>query len=293
MLGGMDIAAAEAPVAPWIAVGVLLAVGGFLLAGIVAVLVSRRRSDRPTGQPPPVDDLQTFLESPPGSSATPHASRGDLVTLTAPPPAPSAPRTDTRPLGRAVVTAVAGVAVLLLAAAAVVAATATDSSSGRDDRTGPAEGPEEAEARMRFAGVVLQQHAVGVTVTYPEVELTSDGAAAVARLTLPTWNCLAAEAPNDPEDAGCVTGRTEYAELRSPDLEVTRTDDGMRFGGVFATTTRPTGGAPDETGRSYEIEVSLTVDGDLPPDRWSPADGTLELEDRRALAVEGELRVDA
>jgi hypothetical protein len=252
----------------WVAVGVLLAAAGLLVAALVGVLVARRRAEPPG--PAPVDDLQTFLESPPGSSAGARTHSGALVTLTAPAPAPA----SSRLLSRVVVGAVAGVAVLLLVAAAVVGWTASTTDDSR--RAG------DAEARMRFDGLVLQQQAVGVTVTYPEIELSSDGDESVAKLTLPTWNCLAAEAPDDPEAAGCVPGRTEFAELRSPDLVVQRTDHGIRFGGEFETTTRPTGGAPEGTGRSYAIAVSVTADGD----------GTLELEDRRVRAVESEVRID-
>src|SRR5688572_16802416 len=113
MLGAMETGA-------WVAVGVLIAAAGLLLAALVGVLVARRRAQPPT--PAPVDDLQAFLEAPPGSSAAVRAHSGDLVTLTAPPTAPAAAPSLTRPPGRAVIAAVVGVAVLLLAAAAVVAA---------------------------------------------------------------------------------------------------------------------------------------------------------------------------
>lgn len=143
---------------------------------------------------------------------------------------------------------------------------------------------------MTFAGLVLEERAVGVTATYPAVELTADRDGPVARLTLPTWNCLAAEAPDDPSAAGCVPSRTEYAELRAPDLEVTETGKGLRFTGQFPTETRPAGGPPEPTGRSYGIEVTVTADDEPRPGRWSPASGVLTLGDRETEAAEGELR---
>jgi hypothetical protein len=294
MLGAMDIAAAEAPVAPWIAVGVMLTLAAQLLVGMVVALVVRRRAAGPSAEPPPEDhdDLPGFFESPPGSTATGVPASTGFVALMAPPPAPVAapPRRTTGP----VLAAVLGVAVLLLVLAAVVAGT-TGTAPDRDDRAERSRAeprPAGIEARMRFAGVVLQQHAVGVTVAFAEVELASDRDGAVARLTLPTWNCLAPEAPDDPAAAGCVPARTEYAELRSPALDVTRTDDGMRFSGDFPSSTRPTGGAPEPTGRAYRIEVWATADRELPAGDWSPVGGILLVEDRATTSVDGEMRVD-
>jgi hypothetical protein len=297
MLVVMDIAAAQAPGAPWIAVGALLIVAALLLGGLAAILLVGRRADAPTPRSAPpsgvvVDDLPGFLDSPPGSTPTATGADGGFVTLTAPATPPAAPADPRRTSGR-VLTAVAGLAVLLLAAAAVVAAGTRVGSRGGDGRTGQTERSVTAEARMTFAGLVLEERAVGVTVTYPAVELTSDGARRVARLTLPTWNCLSADAPDDPAAAGCVPGRTEYAELRSPALDVTRTHDGIRFTGDFPTSTRPAGSAPEPTGRTYRIEVSATADSELRPGNWSPAGGTLELEDRATESVDGQLRVDA
>jgi hypothetical protein len=145
---------------------------------------------------------------------------------------------------------------------------------------------------MSFSGLVLEQRAVGVTATYPEVELTEDRDGPVARLMLPTWNCLSAEAPDEPEAAGCVPSRTEYAELRPPELEVARNDAGLHFGGHFPTSTRPTGSPPEPTGRTYPVEFRVTVDGNLCLRRRSAAAGVLVLGEREAVSVEGEVRAD-
>lgn len=316
MLIPMDIAAApisaaSASAAPWLAAGALLTLAALLLAGVVTALVLRRRSAMPAEevtprQEPVVDDLPGFLESPPGSTVAapavdppvaPHAALAP--PLTAPPlpggRPPTTPPARPRSVPAAVLAGVAGLAVLLVVAAAVVL-TSADSSRGPDSRADrQADGGRPrppAEVRMSFAGVVLEQRAVGVTATYPEVELTADRDGAVARLTLPTWNCLSAEAPDDPEAAGCVPARTEHAELRPPELEVTRSGGGLSFGGRFPTSTRPTGSGPEPTGRSYPVEVSIRGESDLCSGRRSPADGVLVLGTREAASVEGEIHSD-
>ena len=139
---------------------------------------------------------------------------------------------------------------------------------------------------MTFAGLVLEERAVGVTVTYPEVHVTADG----AELTLPTWNCLTADAPSDPADAGCVRSRTEYAELGVPDLDASRRHGTLRFSGNFATSTRPAGGVPEPTGRVYAVTVEVTPDRALRGGRWTHATGVLELADREVGSVDGEMR---
>jgi hypothetical protein len=299
MLDTMDIAGAAAPAAPWITVGVLLAVAALLLAGLGAALVVRRRAVWADRSAPPSDhlddDLPGFLESPPGTGAAASAV-GAHVALATPPAAPAPP--ERRRVPTAVLAAVAALAVVLLVVAVVVALDSTADSPDRDGRAGRPGGAGPAapspELRMTFAGLVLEERAVGVTAAYPELELTADGNGPVARLTLPTWNCLAAEAPDDPAAAGCVPSRTEYAELRPPDVDVdvTATGNGLRVAGTFPTETRPAGRAPEPTRRSYRIEVTATADGDPGSGLPAPATGALTLGNREAESVGGELRLD-
>jgi hypothetical protein len=289
MLDAMDIAGAAAPVAPWIAVGVLLAAAVLLLAGLATALAVRRRAARPeqpASAPDPVDDdLPGFLDSPPGTVATTPSAHAGHVALMAPAPAP-AEATPTR-VPTSVLATIAGLTALLVVAAAIVALTGGDGSPDRDgDR---AASPQAAEVRMSFAGLVLQQRAVGATVTYPELELTADDDGPVARLTLPTWNCLAAEVPDDPAAAGCTPSITEYAELRPPALELSEDADGLRLVGDFPATTRPTGGTPEPTGLVYPVEITMTADDEQRPGLRSSASGVFSLEDREAESVEGEL----
>lgn len=282
MLGAMDIA-----------VGVLLAVAGLVLVGLVAALVARRRAapPAPTATSDQVDDLQAFLESPPGSTAPTRSASDGVVALAAPPlraaPPPSPPR---RPVPTAVLAALAGLVVVLLVAAAVVAMASTGAGRGNGERR-EADAVASHQARLRFAGIVLEERAVGVTVSYPELVLEAGRDGPVASLELPTWNCLAADAPQDPVEAGCAAGRTEYAALRSPALQVAREDDGLRITGAFATATRPTGGEPEPTDRTYDVVVTVEPEGTAIADRWVPASGELELGGRRTALVEGELRV--
>jgi hypothetical protein len=111
---------------------------------------------------------------------------------------------------------------------------------------------------MTFGGVVLERQAVGVTVTYPSVSVTTHGLRALAHVRLPTFNCLAADAPADPVAAGCVPSVTQYADLPTPALRVT--DDGTRLAlaGDFATYVRPDGSAPVYTGRVYHLTITAT-----------------------------------
>jgi hypothetical protein len=285
MLGAMDIAGEPAATAPWIAVGILLAVAALLLAGLVAALVLRRRAAAPDPAPSVEDDLPGFLDSPPGTVATTSSARGDHVALMAPAQVP-AQASPTR-VPASVLATIAGLTALLVVAAAVVALAAGDGSPDRDgDR---AASPQAAEARMTFAGLVLQQRGVGVTVTYPELELTADDDGQVARLTLPTWNCLAAEAPDDPVAAGCIPAVTEYAELRPPALEVSEDADGLRLAGDFPATTQPTGGTPAPTGLVYPVEITMTAHDEQRPGQRSSASGVFSLEDREAESVEGDV----
>ncbi len=283
MLGAMDIA-----------VGVLLAAAGLVLVGLVAVLVARRRAAPPAAPATaePLDDLARFLESPPGSASSTRRAAPDGVVVLAAPPLPAAPAPPpSRPgVPVAVPPALAGLLLLLLIAAAVVATTSAGEGRRGDGDGRGAEAVAGDEARLRFGGLVLEERAVGVTVSYPELALDADPHGSVASLELPTWNCLAVEAPEDPVEAGCVPARTEYAELHSPDLRVTRDEDGLRIAGAFATATRSTGGDPEPTDRTYDMVVTVRPDGAAGADRWAPASGELELGDRRTTVVAGELR---
>jgi hypothetical protein len=286
-----------APVAAWMGIGALLATAAVLLVGLgVGWLVARRRAR--ASEPGPVDDLPSFLESPPGSSEVTGPASAVHVGLAA--SAPDAGRGPVAALPARAVAGAAAVAVLLLAVAGGLAATATSgdqrsaaaaatAGASRDDA--PAAG---TEARLRFAGVVLEQRAVGITATYPELHLVQVGGGPVARLTLPTWNCLSAAAPDDPVAAGCVPSRTEHAELGPPALDVTqdRAQDPveLRLAGSFRTTTRPTGGPPEATGRVYPIEVTVRA-GRSEPGRWAPAEGELLLGGRPTTSLDGRIRL--
>jgi hypothetical protein len=275
MLSGMDM--------PWPVLGVVLGVLLVLLAGLAAALVLRRR-DGDAGPDLREDDLPGFLESPPGSGAA--AAHTGWAVLSAPAPPASPPRPRRRD-AVVVLTVMAVTALLLVGVAAAVAA-----GSRHDGGRGHAERPEAAitrqTARLTFGGVVLEPRAVGVTATYPVVEVTTDGERSSARVEFPTFNCLTAEAPVDPVAAGCTASMTEYAELSSPDLVVDRDGDDLRISGLFPTELRPNGSAPTPTGRAYDLRITVTPAGE---GRGSqPADGVLELGSDRAVTTEGEIR---
>jgi hypothetical protein len=138
--------------------------------------------------------------------------------------------------------------------------------------------PDGASARLAFGGIVVERHAVGVTVAYPSVSVstTGDGSAALAHVRLPTWNCLTDEAPADPEDAGCARSTTEHADLPSPALDVTRDGEELRLTGRFPTYVRPIGTAPTYTGRVYELTVTAAPASRVREGR-ATAEGTLFL----------------
>ncbi len=142
-------------------------------------------------------------------------------------------------------------------------------------------------ARLTFGGIVVERHAVGTAVAYPSVSVTAagDGGTALAHLRLPTWNCLTAEPPADPAAAGCVRSRTEYADLPSPALSVTREGRDLRLAGRFPTYTRPIGTAPGYTGRVYDLAVTVSPAGPV-RDGAAPAAGTLFLGTDRAASVD-------
>ncbi|MCW2618732.1 MAG: rane protein of unknown function, partial [Modestobacter sp.] len=118
-------------------------------------------------------------------------------------------------------------------------------------------------ASLTFGGVVLEQRAVGLTVTYPSLSVSSDGAAALAHVRLPTFNCLTSEPPADPVAAGCRRSLTEYADLAGPDLQVGRDGDRLEVVGLFPTYTRPKGSAPAYTGRAYQLTAAVSPDGSV------------------------------
>jgi hypothetical protein len=142
-------------------------------------------------------------------------------------------------------------------------------------------------ARLTFGGIVVERHAVGTTVAHPSVSITAagDGGTALAHLRLPTWNCLTVEPPADPAAAGCVRSRTEYADLPSPALSVTREGRDLRLTGRFPTYTRPIGTAPAYTGRVYDLTVTVSPAGPV-RDGAAPAAGTLFLGTDRAASVD-------
>jgi hypothetical protein len=309
MLVAMDIPTAAGP---WIVLGVVIGMLVLVLAGLGTVVLFRSRPPAAPADPPPSgygeDDLPGFLESPPGTgTGTQVADRG----WTALSPAPPAPPASAADRGTGPLLAALGVtALLLIGAAAAIAAVpepAAPAPSGSGDSRAdgtplppvPAApspgqpgagvladaavplGREWMAADLTFGGVVLEARPVGVTATYPELGVSAGAQGALAHLRLPTWNCLAAEAPEDPVAAGCRPSVTEYADLPSPALHVTEDGDGWRITGRFPTYTRPNGTPPVWTGRVYELSVTVTArDGER--GTRVPAAGVLRLGDDRA-----------
>jgi hypothetical protein len=308
-LAGMDVAAAQAasPTAPWLVLGGVLAVVLLALVGLVAVLVlgrpARRTPDPLPDEPPAAaDDLPDFLEHPPGSPGAPSAAAAGWPVLTgvavpprpAPPP-PAGPERRRRPA--VVALAAMAVTTLLLVGVAVALAVAAQ-PAGTGAESSPAADPtptpdvDGLEARLTFGGIVLERRAVGVTATYPQVTVTSDGGEAVAHVVLPTFNCLTDRAPADPVAAGCVVSLTEYADLAAPELTVTRDGDGARISGRFPTYLRPNGAPAEGTGHAYDLAVSVAPRSGDPDEGPVPAAGGLELgADRtRTTGEDDELR---
>jgi hypothetical protein len=313
MLCTMDIPAVAGP---WIVVGVVLGIGLVGLAARATAPVRRRAPSRPPEPPAagfPEDDLPGFLESPPGSGpAAPGDGWTSLAAPSAPMPTPApetAGSTPDRATGRTL--AILATVVLLLIGASAAVAIASRSSAGpreagaqatrQTGRTPPSSdsaapapdprtagalagselpvGPGGVAAELTFGGVVLEPRAVGVTATYPVLSLTASGdrGGALAHVMLPTWNCLAATAPDDPIAAGCTPTVPEYADLAAPALSVTRDGDGWRISGRFPTYVRPNGSPPVWTGRVYELLVSMQpADGRRAEGRVR-AEGVLEL----------------
>jgi hypothetical protein len=286
MLTGMDIPVAAA--APWIVLGAAL--GGLLLAAALLTALRlgsriRRAPDRAEAAAPR-DDLPGFLESPPGSGDDQRPVTGDWAALGAAPPHTAEPSRRARPpVG--LLTA-AGLAFVLLVGVAAVAA-AVSRSEGRS----PGDGREPAPLRgmaleLRFGGVVLEPRAVGVTATYPQVVVDSEHGRVVAEVELPTYNCLTAEAPDDPVAAGCTPAGTEHARLATPELTVDSGAGGLvQLTGRFPTWWRPNGSAPVPTGRSYTLDVTAAPGVEVRPGEWVPATGTLRLGDDSAPTAGG------
>lgn len=259
-----------------------------------------------------VDDLPAFLEHPPGSPppGRPAAGAAAPAAPTPPSPAPaggataagSAPTTtgSGRPAGeavsarRTVLAMVAAAAVLV--AVAVLIALVSGGGPTRDTPvrsapagSGPAEvpagalasrsvplGEEGMTARATFGSVLLEEWAVGVTVTRPALSVSTDGERALAHLRLPTFNCLARRPPGDPASAGCARGATELADLTGPALRVTRDGDRLQLTGRFPTYTRVPGRPATYTGRSYRLSATLAADGPIRDGR-ARATGVLRL----------------
>lgn len=283
MLGAMDVPAGAA--GPWIVLGAVL---GILLLVAAAAVALRLRARTPAGAAddappaaPPRDDLAEFLARPPGTPGAPEPT-GDGWAVLAPAAHP-APQEPARPAPGggpgATLAALAVVALLLVGVAAALAAAARSPEPATAAAPAPRPTPspsstptppaaDEVDVRLAFGGVVLEEHAVGLTVAHPELELTSDGEGTVARLRLPAANCLAAAAPPDPGDPACRETRTEFAELSTPDLEVTRDGDELTVSGRFATEFRPAGGGVEPTGRSYDVVIGLGDRGADPELTW-------------------------
>jgi hypothetical protein len=292
MLTAMDIPVAAGP---WLVLGVVL---GILLAVPVTLGVRTLRSRRPRpeeGTPATApssagfgeDDLPGFLESPPGSVRTPAAPSGGWTALVAPatPPPTAGARRDGS-ANAVVLAAMAGAALLLIGVAAVLAtlrnadADAADAAHGGPPTT-EAPRPGDVSARLTFGGVVLERHAVGVTIAYPRVHVTTGTHRAAAEVQLVTFNCLLTEAPADPVAAGCTRSVPEDAELSAPQLDVAADGDGLRVAGRFATVRRPNGSSPVPTGRVYELTVRAAPADGRAGQGPEPATGLFEIGDDR------------
>jgi hypothetical protein len=177
---------------------------------------------------------------------------------------PSARTTTDTPTGTApTVGAEPGPGPAVPTTAAPATAPATGTAAGSLAFTSVPLGSGGVAASIGFGGVVLEQRAVGLTVTYPSLSLSTDGAAALAHVRLPTFNCLTSEPPADPLAAGCRRSLTEYADLAGPDLRVGRDGDRLQVAGLFPTYTRPNGSAPAYTGRAYQLTATVSPDGSV------------------------------
>jgi hypothetical protein len=299
-----------------IALGVALGVLGAALVALAGCLVIRRgHTGRGPARPSTgaVDDLPGFLEHPPGTAGEPPGHHAGWAALAPPPPAPSTAPGSGEPAGRLALVALGAAGVLLMALAIAVVAgrdaprphrqagpahehhpTSAAPSAGATDGGATdagalageslAPGRDGVAADLAFGGVVLERRVVGVTATYPRLEVVSDGERSLAHVELPTYNCLADRAPADPVAAGCSRSSTEYADLSGPGLTVVREGGGLRIAGRFPTYLRPNGTAPAWTGRTYELTVTAGPRSGDADDEWSPATGTLRLGPDRTSA---------
>ena len=303
---------------------VVLAAAGVLLALRRRTGPPTAIADAGPAQSSGLDDLPGFLEFPPGSaaepappapSAAPAAGWPSLAAAPSPPPEPSThpPVAAGRRRALLVLGASALAALLVVAVLAVLVRPGrpgTDRPDRHSDRAtvdlptvpvAPAPGDpgagELAEAavrpgrdggaaRLAFGGLVLEQRAVGITATYPVVEVTWNRHEGVAHLRLPTFNCLTTTAPDDPVAAGCTPTVPEHADLPTPDLAVRGEGGTVQLVGRFPTYVRPNGSPPEWTGRIYEFRVRATpVDG-APAEGWVRAEGEIRLGSGRAQTLD-------
>ncbi|WP_147251759.1 hypothetical protein [Blastococcus sp. TF02-8] len=260
----MDTSAAGA--AAWTVLGAVL---GLLLAATALATVRAARGRRgrgtATGQPAPlrVDDLAEFLEHPPGTRPEPPGPAAGWTSLT--PPAPPAILTTAPPAGDHTYRALALLclaALTLVGLAGAVAAGYRESDEPRASATRATTPPSPSgrtTGELTAGGLVLQQRAVGITVTYPELSLSVERDTVALDLRLPTWNCLTATAPTDPAASGCIPSLVEHAELTTPELSVERDGNRLVLRGPATTELRPSGSAPESTGRVYEVELTVVL----------------------------------
>lgn len=277
-------------------VAVALGVLGLALAAAVVRSVLRRRpvsgdAPEPASDGFRDDDLPGFLERPPGSAPA-AALQGSAWTVLSSPPAPVQPALADRPARRwsAGTVAVAVLAALLLVGAVVCAAVAATAvrPAGPAHAVAPASqrGGDVVSGDLSFGGVVLEQHVVGITATYPRVRLTRGISGLVAHVELPTYNCLATEAPADPVAARCARSVPEYADLPAPALKVHYSADGqLRLTGRFPTYTRPGGSPAVRTGRVYELVITAGPAQGRRAAGEVPASGELSLGADRAATT--------
>ncbi|WP_299952257.1 hypothetical protein [uncultured Modestobacter sp.] len=137
-------------------------------------------------------------------------------------------------------------------------------------------GEDGVAASISAQGLLLEQRAVGLTVTYPSLSVSTDGDRSLAHVRLPTFNCLTAEPPADPVAAGCARSLTEYADLGGPQLQLTRDGDRIELVGLFPTYTRPNGSAAVYTGRAYQLAATIAPAGPR-RDGSAPAAGVVRI----------------
>jgi hypothetical protein len=229
---------------------VALAAGALLLVALAAVVALLSRGQDHTRDPVPGPSAAPSPAPP--SAPAPAPAPAPVPDLPVPPSSPSAGQPGAGELAF------------------------TSLPLGRGDET----------VRLTFGGVVLEPRAVGATVTYPGLSLTVAGDRALAHLQLPTANCLSGEVPADPSPPGCAASQTEYADLPSPALRISRSAGELVLTGRFATYTRPNGSGPVYTGRAYDLTITV-VPGPAGRDGRATATGALTLGDGIARTVGG------